>query len=60
MKREIKKSNEGREIVLGAEHERKHFCSLSLGDIKQVKIRTVCPKKKKISNAGSVLLFASE
>ena len=60
-KREIKKSDEEREIVLRAEKERKQLCSLSLGDIKQVKSRTLCPKKKKKkSNAGSVLLFASK
>ena len=60
-KREIKKSDEGREITLKAEQERKQLCSLSLGDIKQVKTRTLCPKKgKKRSNAGSVLLFADK
>ena len=61
-KREIKKSNEGREITLRAEQERKQLCSLSLGDIEQVKTRTLCPKKKKKkrSNAGSVLLFADK
>ena len=60
-KREIKKSDEGREITLKAEQERKQLCSLSLGDIKQGKTRTLCPKKeKKRSNAGSVLLFADK
>ena len=46
-KREIKKSDEGREITLKAEQERKQLCSLSLGDIKQVKTGTLCPKKEK-------------
>lgn len=45
-KEKLKKSNEGREIILRVEQERKQLCSLSLGDIKQVKTRTLCPKKK--------------